>query len=77
MAIHSSILAWRILLTEKPGGLQSVGSQKDTTEQLTQSTQSWRGKQQPTPVFLPEKSHRQRSLAVDSPEGHRKSDTTE
>ena len=28
MAIHSSILAWRILLTEKPGGLQSVGSQR-------------------------------------------------
>ena len=28
MAIHSSILAWRIPRTEKPGGLQSVGSQK-------------------------------------------------
>ena len=27
-AIHSSILAWRIPLTEKPGGLQSVGSQR-------------------------------------------------
>ena len=25
MAIHSSILAWRILWTEKPGRLQSVG----------------------------------------------------
>jgi len=24
MAIHSSILAWRILRTEEPGGLQSV-----------------------------------------------------
>ena len=24
MAIHSSILAWRILGTEKPGGLQSM-----------------------------------------------------
>ena len=28
MATHSSILAWRIPLTEEPGGLQSVGSQR-------------------------------------------------
>ena len=27
MTIHSSFLAWRIPWTEKPGGLQSVGSQ--------------------------------------------------
>ena len=26
MATHSSILAWRILWTEEPGGLQSTGS---------------------------------------------------
>ena len=26
MATHSSILAWRILWTEEPGGLLSVGS---------------------------------------------------
>ena len=26
MATHSSILAWRIPWTEKPGGLQSIGS---------------------------------------------------
>ena len=25
MATHSSILAWRILWTEEPGGLQSIG----------------------------------------------------
>ena len=30
MTIHSSILAWRSLWTEKPGGLQSVGSQNWT-----------------------------------------------
>ena len=37
MAIHSSILAWRIPWTEEPGGLQSVGrKESDTTEQLTQ-----------------------------------------
>jgi len=28
MAIHSSILAWRILCTEKAGELQSVGLQR-------------------------------------------------
>ena len=27
MAIHSSVLAWRIPWTEEPGGLQSTGSQ--------------------------------------------------
>ena len=36
MATHSSILAWRILWTEEPGGLQSVGSHRvDMTEWLT------------------------------------------
>ena len=28
MATHSSILAWEILWTEEPGGLQSVGPQR-------------------------------------------------
>ena len=28
MAIHSSVLAWRIPWTEGPGGLQSMGSQR-------------------------------------------------
>ena len=30
MATYSSILAWRILWTEEPGGLQSMGSQRLT-----------------------------------------------
>ena len=34
MATHSSILAWRIPWSEEPGGLQSTGSQSDTTERL-------------------------------------------
>ena len=29
MATHSSILAWRISWAEEPGGLQSMGSQRD------------------------------------------------
>ena len=32
----------------------------------------WRRKQQPTPVFLPEKSHRQRSLAAYCPWGQKR-----
>ena len=32
MATHSSILAWGILWTEEPGGLQSMGLQKGQTQ---------------------------------------------
>ena len=37
---------------------------------------SWRRKLQPTPVFLPEEFHAQRSLAVCSPWDRKESDTT-
>ena len=37
----------------------------------------WRRKRQPTLVFLPGKSHRQRGLVGYSPWGHNESDTTE
>ena len=32
MATHASILAWRIPCADKPGGLQSMELQRDTTE---------------------------------------------
>ena len=32
MAPHSSVLAWKILWTEEPGGLQSKALQKSQTE---------------------------------------------
>ena len=32
IAIHSRILAWEIPWTEKPGGLQSMGSQNSQTQ---------------------------------------------
>ena len=36
MATHSSILAWRIPWTEKPGGATVCGvAESDTTERLT------------------------------------------
>ena len=44
MAAHSSILAWRILRTEEPGELQSMGSNRGRhdTEQLTVSPSQFR-----------------------------------
>ena len=40
---HSSFLAWRIPWTEKPGGLQSMGSQRvRLTERLTVSPRTMR-----------------------------------
>ena len=37
----------------------------------------WKRAWQPTPVFLPEESHGQRSLVGYSPRGHKESDMTE
>ena len=35
-ATHSSTLAWRILWTEEPGGLQSMGSQRVGHDRVTE-----------------------------------------
>ena len=35
MATHSRIVGWESPWTEEPGGLQSIGLQRDMTEQLT------------------------------------------
>ena len=35
MATHSSILAWKILWTEEPGGLQSMRSQRIGHDRVT------------------------------------------
>ena len=43
MATHSSVLAWEILWTEKPGGLQSTGLQRvrhDLVAELTPAVTS-------------------------------------
>ena len=40
MANHSSILAWEISLTEEPGGLQSMGSQRVKHDLAIKHTQS-------------------------------------
>ena len=38
METHPSILAWRIPWTEEPGGVQSMGSQKNWTQLSTKCT---------------------------------------
>ena len=40
MATHSSILAWKIPWTEETGELPEVAKELDTTEQLTDSSES-------------------------------------
>ena len=40
MATYSSILAWEIPWTEKPGGLQSMGLQRDMAEHLSRMMNS-------------------------------------
>ena len=40
MATHSSILAWEIPWTEKPGGLQSMGSQRVGHDLVTEQQQN-------------------------------------
>ena len=63
MATHSSTLAWEILWTEEPGGLQSMGSGRvghDCATSLSLFTfLHWRRKWQPTPVYLPGESQGQ------------------
>ena len=66
MAPHSSVLAWKIPWTEEPSGLQFMGSLRVghnwPTSLSLLTYMHWRRKWQPTPVFLPGKSHGQRSL---------------
>ena len=81
MAPHSSTLAWKIPWTEEPGRLQSMGSLRvghDWETSLSLFTfMHWRGKWQPTPVFLPGESQGRRGLVGCRLWGHTESDTTE
>ena len=81
MAPHSSALAWKIPWMEEPGGLQSMGSLRVGNDRATSLSlfafMHWRGKWQPTPVFLPGESQGQGSLVGCRLWGHTESDTTE
>ena len=81
MAPHSSTLAWKIPWTEEPGRLQSMGSRRVRHDWVTSLSlftfMHWRGKWQPTPVFLPGESQGRGSLVGCRLWGHTESDTTE
>ena len=81
MAPHSNTLAWKILRTEEPGRLQSMGSLRVRHNWMTSLSlftfMHWRRKWQPTPVFLPEESQGQGSLVGCRLWGRTESDTTE
>ena len=81
MAPHSRTLGWKIPWAEEPGRLQSMRSRRvghDWVTWLSLFTfMHWRRKWQPTPVFLPGKSHGRRSLVGYSPWGHKESGTTQ
>ena len=81
MAPHSSTLAWKIPWTEKPGRLQSMGSQRVGHNWATSlwlfTFMHWRRKWQPTPVFLPGEPQGRGSLVGCRLWGHAESDTTE
>ena len=66
---------WKIPWKEEPGGLLSMGSHRvghDWATSLSLFTfMHWRRKWQPTAVFLPRKSHGQRSLTDYSPWGRK------
>ena len=76
MATHCSTLAWKIPWTEGLVGYSPWGhKESDMTEPLHYTTKRgkfnpwvgkilWSRKWQPTPVFLPGKSHGQRNLVV-------------
>ena len=81
MAPDSSTLAWKIPWTEKPGGLQSMGSLRvgyDWATSLSLFTfMHWRRKWQPIPVFLPGESQGRGSLVGCPLWGRTELDTTE
>ena len=52
LATHSSILAWRILWTEEPGGLQSMGSQRVGHDRATELNLQFQGPSVPISLQL-------------------------
>ena len=81
IATHSSTLAWKMPWTEEPGRLQSMRSlrvrQNWATSLLLFTFMHWKGKWQPTSVFLPGESQGWGSLMGCCLWGCTESDTTE
>ena len=66
MATYSSILAWKIPWTEEPGGLQSIGSQRDMTEHTHTHTHTYY-----PDTITRQGYHKARKLYVNIPDEHR------
>ena len=81
MAPHSSSLAWKIPGTGEPGRLRSMESLRVGHNRVISLSlftfMHWRGKWQPTPVFLPGESQGQGSLVGCHLWGRTESDTIE
>ena len=79
-SIKNEIIYWRVDL---PGSVSGKEPACQLRRPKRQGFHSWVGKipwrraQQPTPMFLPGESHRQRSLLGYSPKGHKELDKTE
>ena len=66
MATHSTVLAWRIPGTEKPGGLPSMGSHRvghDMRLSSSSSSSSREGDGKPLQLFLSREPHEQHEKA--------------
>ena len=57
--------------------IKNLPAVQETWVQSLGQEDPWRRKWQPTPIFLPGKLHRQRSLMSYNSWGHKESDTTE
>ena len=85
MAPHSSTLAWKILWTEEPGGLQSMGSRRIGYDWATSRRFSpWARKipwtmnhGNPLQYSCLENAHEERSLVGYCPQGRKELDMTE
>ena len=81
MAPYSSTLAWKILWTEEPGGLQSMGSLRVGPDRATSLSlftfMHWRRKWQRTLVFLSGESQGRGYLVGCRLWGRTQLDTTE
>ena len=78
-AFYKNTLNWTVIpwqLGGKESACQCKRSKRPKSDPWVRKI-PWRRKWQPTPVFLPGKSHGQRSLAGCSLWGHKESNTTE
>ena len=76
--MYGLLIKWASPVTQLVKNLPTNAGDLRKVDSITGSGRfPWRRKWQPTPVFLPGKSHGQRGWGGYSPWGHNESDTTE